>query len=65
MTGYKTYTGILILILAQSGLFEKITPEQFSQYIDLAITIIGFALSIIGAIHKDVRLGELENTKND
>lgn len=63
MTGYKTYTGLIMLLLGILGISDYITPDEveilvfnIGQIIDLSLQTSGIIVAVIGAIHKDIRL---------
>lgn len=63
ITGYKTYAGIILTILGTFGIAENIPLDDvtnsiayITQGIDLILKGGGIAITIIGTIHKDIRL---------
>jgi hypothetical protein len=60
VNGYKTYIGIVITIFGITGLSKYITGEQLSVVLNGLIDIAGIIITIIGAIHKDIKISEAE-----
>ena len=63
LKGYKTYTGIILMILGMTGATKYISQEEASVLMDKIFVIInlslevgGVILAVVGAIHKDIRL---------
>jgi energy-converting hydrogenase Eha subunit E len=63
LNGYKTYTGILITIFGITGVAKYISPDQTNLVIDnivhivnLTLETVGIVMTVVGAIHKDMRL---------
>jgi phage-related protein len=60
INGYKTYIGLIITIAGLTGLSKYVTSEQLSVVLNGVFEIIGVLITIIGAIHKDVKIANLE-----
>jgi len=58
MTGYKTYLGLFITVAGLLGWTKYFTPEQITTVVTDGFEIVGIVLSIVGAIHKDIRLSD-------
>jgi mannose/fructose/N-acetylgalactosamine-specific phosphotransferase system component IIC len=63
LKGYKTYTGLLLIVLGMTGATKYISQEEASnmldkifQIINLSLEVGGVLLAVVGAIHKDIRL---------
>lgn len=63
LKGYKTYAGIILMVLGMTGATKYISQEEASVLMDKIFTIInlsmevgGVLLAVVGAIHKDIRL---------
>jgi len=63
LKGYKTYIGIILIILGMTNLTDYISIdeanvllEKIFKIINLSIEVGGVLLAVIGAIHKDIRL---------
>ena len=63
LKGYKTYTGIILIILGMSGATKYISVDEANvlidkifQIINLSLEVGGVLLALVGAIHKDIRL---------
>ncbi len=56
MTGYKTYLGIFITVAGLLGWTKYVTPDQITTGVTDIVEVTGIVLSIVGAIHKDIRL---------
>ncbi len=61
INGYKTYIGLVVTIVGLTGLSKNVTSEQLSTILNGVFEIVGILITIIGAIHKDVKISELEN----
>lgn len=60
LSGYKTYIGIAVTIIGMSGVSKYITPDQVSVILNGLFDIIGILITIIGAIHKDIKIENLK-----
>ena len=61
MTGYKTYVGIIVTIVGMTGLSKYITSDQLTVVLNNTFEIAGIVLTIVGAIHKDIRIVDAES----
>ena len=60
INGFKTYIGLAITIAGLLGLSKYITSDQLPVILNGVFEIIGILITIIGAIHKDVKISDLE-----
>lgn len=58
INGYKSYIGIVMTILGAVGIFKYITPDNLSTIINDGFQIAGLIVTIIGVVHKDIKLAE-------
>jgi len=61
MTGYKTYVGIIVTIVGMTGLAKYVSSEQLTVVLNNVFEIAGIVMTIVGAIHKDIRISEAES----
>jgi hypothetical protein len=60
MTGYKTWTGILIAILGALGVSSVVGEDNLTGIIDALLQVIGFALAMWGNYKAHKTIAELE-----
>ena len=65
--GLKGYSGILITILGTVGAFEYlgVTQDEFGIFLDNAVQVVGFILTIVGYVHAKLKLKKAGGTKTD
>ena len=66
MQGYKTYFGIVLTLLGTLGVFEKfgVSQEQVTQFMDLAIQLIGAGIALYGNYDAHRRLNNSQSFIN-
>jgi len=60
INGFKTYIGLAITIAGLLGLSKYVTSDQLSVILNGVFEIVGILITIVGAIHKDVKISGLE-----
>lgn len=48
MSGYRTYTGLVITLLATLGFTKYISTEEMNQTVQLVAQLAGIALAVYG-----------------
>lgn len=60
INGKKTYIGIVVTIIGMTGAAKYVTPEQITSLLSGILDIAGIVITIIGAVHKDIKLEDAQ-----
>ena len=67
INGLKGYFGILITILGTVGVFDYmgVTQDEFSIFLDNAVQVVGFIITIVGYVHAKLKLKKAGGRNTD
>jgi hypothetical protein len=60
INGWKTYIGIIVTIIGMTGAAKYVTPDQATALVTGILDIAGIVMTIIGAVHKDIKIADAE-----